>query len=81
MSHLILRHCRAKVVKPPHISTVVMTITSVAVNINCRSSDCVFLIARANAMAPLRPEEREMNSVINKTHLVTHQQILACVEI
>lgn len=55
LHYLILRHCNASVVNPPQISTVINTITNVVVNINCLSSVSVFLIAKANAIAPLRP--------------------------
>ena len=55
LHYLILRHCNASVVNPPQISTVINTITNVVVNTNCLSSVSVFLIAKANAIAPLRP--------------------------
>ena len=54
-TNLILRHCKTRVVNPPHTSTVTMTITRVVVKMSCLSSDWVFLMANANAMAPLRP--------------------------
>lgn len=57
-THLILRHCKTRVVNPPQNSTVTMTITSVVVKISCLSLDWVFLMASANAMAPLKPSKR-----------------------
>lgn len=36
--------------------TVNITINDVVVNIACRASETVFLIAKANDIAPLRPE-------------------------
>lgn len=42
-------------VNPPLINTVTKTMTSVQVNINCRTSVSVLRIARAKAIAPRSP--------------------------
>ena len=52
----ICNHCNMGVTKPPHNMTVTNTITMVADNINLLASDDVSLIAKAYAMAPLRPK-------------------------
>ena len=44
-----------RVVNPPQTRTVAMTMISVVVKISCLASLCVFLIARAKAMAPRSP--------------------------
>ena len=48
------------VVKPPHTSTVAITMIRVVVKISCLASLCVFLIASAKAMAPRRPAKTSM---------------------
>lgn len=45
-------------VDPPSTITVTITTREVAVSIDWRASDTVFLIAKAKAIAPRRPEEQ-----------------------
>lgn len=78
-THLILRHCNTSVVNPPQNSTVTMTITSVVVKMSCLSLDWVFLIASANAIAPLKPEKKrqQVKPKIN-IHYQSNLQTQAC---
>jgi hypothetical protein len=51
---------RIKYLPPPQIITVIITITLVVVKRVWRATDNVFLIAKANAIAPRRPEKNSM---------------------
>ena len=48
-------------VDPPSMITVTITTREVAVSIDWRASDTVFLIAKAKAIAPRKPEMKITN--------------------
>ena len=58
-TNLIFRNSSICVVRPPNMTTVVMTIMRVVLKITRRWLVSVFRIARANAIAPRRPEIHE----------------------
>lgn len=56
----ILSQFKSLLVAPPCIITVNITIKEVVVNIACRASETVFLIAKAKDIAPLRPAKKSI---------------------
>lgn len=63
-SHLILSHCSIGVVRPPQRTTVARTMIIVADTMYCRGNVDVFRIARAKAMAPRKPGERNITTLL-----------------
>lgn len=51
--------------KPPQMKTVTIAITEVVVNIKCLCSVNVFRIARAKAIAPLKPKKLRQNKELS----------------
>ena len=60
--HLIPSQKSTCEVHPPHTMTVTMTMREVVVRTICRADDTVFRMARANAIAPLSPAEKEVKA-------------------
>lgn len=61
MTYGIFNQFNRKLDAPPCITTVNITINDVAVSIVCLASETVFLIAKANDMAPRRPIIKTLN--------------------
>jgi len=59
-THGIFNHVNAGKVPPPQTMTVTITMMLVVVSKVCRASDAVFRIAKANAIAPRKPEKKSM---------------------